>query len=515
MWKSIKSNRNLLISLGLGLAVMASLQIPHRQMLGDPDGFYHAKVSQLLSKGELHDNFPYLIYTTWRDGFADQHFLYHAILIPFNNIDHLYLSVIAFALLFFLVFYLLLKKLGVFGKPWWFWLLLLGSTDFLFRINLVKANTLSLALLSLIMILILFWHQTKNYWAITGLILISFLFVWTYGGFVFVPLVLGVYFLVVWLWNRQLALMPILASGLGILLGLLLHPHHSNLLVSLYNQIFFTGLGAGSQVPVGNEWLPYNWSWFVKSDVPILLIWALSLVVAASEFYKRKIKWENLWISIITILLFILCLRHRRFIEYFVPFAVLASAVTLSPYIAKLKWQQVKKSFIEYWQVSIPFTILTCSLAIGMLYNYQNVDSSLGNGESTHRFKEAAELIQVRSQNSSNPIVINTQWDQFPQLFYWNSYNYYPIGMDPTFMNIYNSDLYWKWRDVADDGKNDWGSIDQLYGEVKTQLAAEYLFVDNNRNSNISEYIDIQDPDAQYFEKIYNSNDGVVVYKLK
>lgn len=503
--------KGIALTIVIGLAVMAVLQIPNRGMLADPDGFYHAKVSQLIEHGQLTSSFPYLTYTTWKEGFADQHYLYHVLLIPFNNIDSLYLSVIVFALLFLVAFYFLLRKFGIRGRVWWIVLLLLGSTDFLFRINLVKANTLSLALLSLIMALVVVWQRTKNNWAAFGIAAASFLFVWTYGGFVFVPLVLGAYFLSVLIVERKLAAIPLIASAVGILLGLFLHPHSTNLLASLYNQIFLTGLGAGSQVPAGNEWLPYSWSWFLKSDIPILLAWILALVVACYEFYAKKINWESLWVNSVTVILFLLCMRHRRFIEYFVPFAVLASAISLSPYLIKLQWQQIKSVCKNHSEVGISLGLVIFTLGVALVYNFHNVDKYLA-GESTGRFEQAAKLIELQSQPGD--IVINTQWDQFPQLFYWNSSNYYPVGMDPTFMFIHDPDLYWKWRDVADDGKREWDSLAQLYSEVAQGLKAKYIFIDSNRNGNLSDYINTQDPEGQYFEKIYDDKE-ILIYKLK
>ncbi len=491
---------------------MGFLQISNRGLLADPDGFYHAKVSQLIEHGQLTSSFPYLTYTTWKDGFADQHFLYHVLLIPFNNTDSLYLSVVLFAMIFIAAFYLLLSQLKVPGKPWWIALLLLGSTDFLFRINLVKANTLSLALLSVIMALVVVWQRTKNNWAAVGIVAASFLFVWTYGGFVFVPLILGAYFAAIFILERKFAFIPLIASAAGIVLGLVLHPHHANLLLSLYNQIFLTGLGAGSQVPAGNEWLPYSLSWFLKSDVPILLAWILSLIVAGHEFYHKKIKWESLWINAATIILFVLCMRHRRFIEYFVPFAVLSAAITLSPYLAQLKWQEIKKTCQEHWQAGLALVVVACAIVLTCWYNFHNVNSYLADGESAHRFEIVAKKMAEQSQPGD--IVINTQWDQFPQLFYWDSQNYYPVGMDPTFMFIYDPDLYWKWRDVADDEKQDWGSVTTLHDEVAKDLNAEFVFIDAKRNGNLSDYIDRQDPSHENFEKIYSKN-NIIVYKVR
>ncbi len=51
---------------------------------GDPDAFYHARISEIM----IHDifidnNFPWMQFSTFNQDFADHHFLYHLLLIPF------------------------------------------------------------------------------------------------------------------------------------------------------------------------------------------------------------------------------------------------------------------------------------------------------------------------------------------------------------------------------------------------------------------------------------------------
>ncbi len=499
-----------LISLCLVVAIMATLQIPNRTRLGDPDGFYHAKASQLLEQGNLSDTFPYLAYTTWKDGYADQHYLYHALLIPFNNVDSLFLSIIIFASLAALAFYLLFSVLMVKSKLWWLLILMLGSTDFLFRINLVKANTLSLASLAAIIYLLWKWHEKNNYWVAAAIGVVSFLFVWIYGGFVFVPVVLALYVLSVLITERKFDYLPGLASALGIVIGLLVHPHNSHLLVLLYDQIFRAGLGAGA-VPVGNEWLPFNIDWFLTSNIPLLLVWVLSLAAVMAKIWHKQISWLELWLQLIAVALLLLTLRHRRFIEYFTPFAVLSASVVLTPYLAKLNWQQIKLSIKQHWQLGFSAGFVVFLVASAFLYNFQHVYDYLQGGEETHRFEEVAQQIYTHSQPGD--IVINTQWDQFPQLFYWNSKSYYPIGLDPTFMYIYNADLYWDLRKIADDNESDWESVEYLHSIASKTLKGKFLFLDANRNINIHKYIQEHDTEQKYFQLIYDL-DNVVAYRI-
>src|SRR5688500_18714804 len=100
MLKYIKSMRASWISVIVGVCIIALIQFGIEGTFSDPDGFYHAKVSQLMEQGELESQFPWLQFTTWRAEYADQHYLYHWLLIPFNSIELLPVSIVVFAAIF-------------------------------------------------------------------------------------------------------------------------------------------------------------------------------------------------------------------------------------------------------------------------------------------------------------------------------------------------------------------------------------------------------------------------------
>lgn len=509
MFKFIKSKKLYLISLLIAFLIIFGLQYFSYGHYSDPDGFYHAKTSQLLAQGQLTAQFKWLPLTTWGNGFANQHYLYHLALIPFNDMRFLQVSVALFALAFFGFFLVVLSKLNVTGIVWWTILLLLGSVDFLFRINLVKANTLSLVLMFTTVLFLLSWQKRQVLLKVFLIAVTSFVFVWTYGGFVFLPIIVGTYSLVVLISKRKFDYIPALSVGVGIGLGLLLHPHHTNLVPSLLNQLFQTGLGAGSVVPAGNEWLPYNFDWFVKSNLILLFVWIVSLGVTIKKIIVKGYSWEILWTQIMAIIFFVLALTHRRFIEYYVPFAVLASAVAIGPYLANIKLIQIKEAFYNFWQFRVAILIVIFGVAISFGYNTFNVATIMKAGTSQYHYKEAAQTIEAISQDGD--MVLNTQWDQFPQLWYWNSKNYYMAGMDPTFMYIKEPDKYWKWRIIADDDPTSWENVDEIYRYIKDDLQSRYIFIETERNPNIIVFLD-QNP--QIFELIYNTQD-ILVYKVK
>src|SRR3712207_7113010 len=67
-------------------------------------------------------------------------------------------------------------------------------------------------------------------------------------------------------------------------------------------------------------------------------------------------------------------------------------------------------------------------------------------------------------------LVFNVEWDDFPQLFFWNSHNVYAFGLDPTYTSIYDLERYRLWREnLAGEGANP-------SGVMRERVGAGYVF---------------------------------------
>ena len=122
--------------------------ITPQDRFADPDAFYHITVAKLISeKGPLTD-FPWLDLTTLGSHFADQHFLFHILQIPFLKIlDPLTasrISSIFFAIVCMLGISLVFHKLKT--PLWWLWPILLAFTQPL-TTRLIQGKASPLAIL--------------------------------------------------------------------------------------------------------------------------------------------------------------------------------------------------------------------------------------------------------------------------------------------------------------------------------------------------------------------------------
>ena len=118
------------------------------------------------------------------------------------------------------------------------------------------------------------------------------------------------------------------------------------------------------------------------------------------------------------------------------------------------------------------------------------------------KFKAPAEWLEKNSQ--AGDIVFHSDWDEFPILFYHNHHNYYLVGLDPTFMYEYDSDLHRIWVDIVT-GQ----STDQLYSKIKTLFNARYVFIDTKQNEVFANNL----ANDFGFQEVF-SNEEAKIYRL-
>src|SRR5215213_2964906 len=152
---------------------------------GDWDGYYHIKWSQLLwqnfSQGKWLPSFDWLPLTVLNPhDYADHHFLFHLLQIPFlwvfEPVMAAKVAAVFFATLAIFSVYWLLYLYDIKYQLLWLASILTCASSFYFRMNMAKAPPLTI-LITVVGIYLLF--ERKYVW----LLPLMFAFVWTYSLF--------------------------------------------------------------------------------------------------------------------------------------------------------------------------------------------------------------------------------------------------------------------------------------------------------------------------------------------
>jgi len=78
----------------------------------------------------------------------------------------------------------------------------------------------------------------------------------------------------------------------------------------------------------------------------------------------------------------------------------------------------------------------------------------------------------VAQQAAPGSLVFQTDWDDFPRLFFYNTANLYTIGLDPTYMELQDANLYAEWVKITQ------GKVKHPAGAIHEHFGAEYVLSD-------------------------------------
>ncbi len=462
---------------GLFTVFMLAVQFATPALVGN-DGYYHIKIAYLMRTQGLKPFFEWLPLTVLNPvEFVDHHFLYHLLLVPFTFGDLRIGAKLASALypsLTFLIFWQLLRSQKLPFAAIWAAGLLVISEAFLYRMSMPRAQSLSLAALLLAL-----------HWLLDGkhgrLLPLAFVYVWLYNAFPLLLVVVGIYTGARWMLDRRLDLRPLVYAGLGTGLGLVINPYFPQNLVFIYRHLS-PKLADPTSIRVGNEWYPYETAQlFGNAGVALL---ALLAGLFALGLRGQRMDLRTGTALLLTFFFGALLFQSRRFIEYFPPFALLLSAFAWSPILegwlqpGKLPAGQriqgqawVQRMASRLW--SRQGVLAAAAILFLVPAGWINLKASQ---ESVQRAKVYAQYLQasiwLKAHAEPGARVFQTDWDDFPRLFYFNTEQVYTIGLDPTYMQLYDPSLYDLWSDITK------GRVEHPSGVIRDRFGGQYVFTD-------------------------------------
>lgn len=491
---------------------------------GDFDGYYHIRWSRLLWEGMRHGHFPpqftWLPLTTLNaHDYVDHHLLFHIIQIPFTWFGDLRLGAKIAATLF--------ASLAIFSCYWlvvryrisyalvWLVALLACSAPFLYRLNMAKAPPLTIMFM-VAGIYLLF--ERKYLW----LLPLSFIFALTYDLAILLGVAAVIWAAVIGWSERRLEWRPILWVGIGTIAGFVINPYFPHNLWLLYEHILMKVRASDFTTQVGQEWYPYS-SWDFLGNCFVAFI-AMVTGYIAYQWRDRKRAQHPLFFLVFTTILLVMNARWKRIAEYWPPFAVLFAAFALQPYFERAK-ERVRRLPADVMDELQPYldrdemtqavgaaapgeirrTIVAAVVALalgGMLFANVYWTAKDIAGSAKPQYYENG-IKWMHDNVPQGQMVFNTDWDDFPRLFYFDPSHTYVSGLDPTYLLDKNKELSELYNNITLGKEKDPGPL------IRDRFGARYVFTDNE---------DVHDDfynnamDSGWFESVYEDDDCTILH---
>jgi asparagine N-glycosylation enzyme membrane subunit Stt3 len=471
------------------LAVMSFIEFAGPAIL-DNDGYYHIRWAALLREHAPGlPPFKALPLTTLNErDYVDHHFLFHILLTPFTLIDMRTGAKLAAALFSSLGLGSLFALLVSYRVKYrWAWLvpLIASSEPFLYRMSMTRAPALSIAFLGLGAYLIL--HRKH---LLLGVL--SFAFVWLYSLFPLIAAMALAHAAAVYLSEQRLEWRAVAATLIGIAAGMTINPYFPKN-VALFWAHLWMKTTSDYPVPVGVEWYPYD-TWVILGGSALAFA-IFFIALAAFDWREREVK--AIFFLLISIMFLLMAMKSRRFIEYWPPFAVVFGAFALAPLIERIKWSSLSRTrdqVIAATASAVGLLVLVIAIETTILQARTDVASEAD----PFAYQGAGEWI--RSNTAPGSMIFNTDWDDFPMLFYYSPENAYAAGLDPTYLYDADAEL-WKHYERITLGKEK-----NPAPVIRDRFKAEYVFTDNGHEA----FLEVAERSGD-FEIVYKDQDTTLL----
>lgn len=461
---------------------------------GDYDGYYHVKLARTLWESMrtkvFPPAFPWLPLTTLNQkDFVDHHLLFHIFQIPFVAFSDPRLgakiaSAIFGGLAIFSCYWLLIRYRVRYPLVWLI-ALLACSAPFLYRMNMAKAPPL--AIIYLVVAIHLFFK--RKYWLLLPLALI---FTWTYDLFVLLLMATIFWVLSIAIAEQRFEWRPLVFVLAGCAAGLVINPYFPDNLHLFYEHVRIKLTVSDFDTKVGSEWYPYD-SWEFLGNSAVACI-AMLVGYLAFEPSQRKRSHYSLFFLLFSTALMIMTARWKRIAEYWPPFAILFAGFSLKPwldgsrpYLTSLPADVLEelKPFLDReslassdkgneWRELVRGLVVVGIALMLSIFLFFNLRAEFGEiGKASPHAEYSAGAAWLRANVPAGQIIFNTNWDDFPRLFYYDPTHYYVSGLDPNYLFDENPNLSRLYDRITVGQEADPAPL------IRDRFGARYVFSDN------------------------------------
>jgi hypothetical protein len=144
-----------------------------------------------------------------------------------------------------------------------------------------------------------------------------------------------------------------------------------------------------------------------------------------------------------------------------------------------------------------------------MLFNIKGIPRSkidgvageISSSDGPDKYRDGMKWI---SQNvPAGERIFNTDWDDFPKMFFYDTSHAYISGLDPTYLFDKNHELAQLYDDVT------LGKVDNPAEIIRDRFGARYVFSDQE---NVHDDLYAKALASGWFDKVYEDKDCVVLH---
>jgi hypothetical protein len=195
--------------------------------------------------------------------------------------------------------------------------------------------------------------------------------------------------------------------------------------------------------------------------------------------------------------------QARRFVEYFPAFALIFAAFAWAPLLQMFQDPAVRLIDLPYsesvatWRNFIIGAFLMLALSISIARSLPLARAAVERSKPYGLYANASAWLEKNTPAGSR--VFQTDWDDFPRLFYYNTHNTYLVGLDPTYLQLYDADLYGVWVEITQ------GDVEKPSQVIATTFGSRYVHTDLNHGDFLQ--VAAEDPGLK---EVYRDDQAVI-----
>jgi hypothetical protein len=209
-------------------------------------------------------------------------------------------------------------------------------------------------------------------------------------------------------------------------------------------------------------------------------------------------------------------------VEYWPPFAVMFAAFALHPWLegARSTFTQLPADMLDELQPfldraeaapvhketdlkelvrTIVVSFVALLLGVVLFLNLRATTRDIAASEPHSFYKAGAEW--MRTNVPAGQMIFNTDWDDFPRLFYYDPSHIYITGLDPTYLYDKDPALSQLYDRITLGKEEDPGPL------IRDRFGARYVFTDNSHE----DFFD-NAQDSGWFQIVYEDRDCTILW---